>query len=72
MSDTQDDGGPAFACASPHFDSLGMSLRDYFAAAAMQGFVSSYTNGDSGDADAVAGDSYTLADAMLAARKEGA
>jgi hypothetical protein len=50
----------------------GITIRDYFAAAAMQGFVSSYPNGEGGDADAIAHDSYTLADAMLAARKEGA
>ena len=48
----------------------GLSIRDYFAAAALQGFVSSYPNGNAGDAEAIAQDSYTLADAMLAARKE--
>jgi hypothetical protein len=81
MSAPQNDGEPAFPVpvgerefwdreenGSPN----GMSLRDYFAAAAMQGFVSSYPNGAAGDAEAISHDSYTLADAMLAARKEGA
>ena len=78
-----DDGGPAFpqpmtfntngqpVTSAMYFpDVKGMTLRDYFAAAALQGFVSSYPNGDTGDAEAIAYDSYTLADAMLAARKE--
>jgi hypothetical protein len=50
----------------------GITIRDYFATAAMQGFVSSYPNGQGDGAEAIAQDSYTLADAMLAARKEGA
>jgi hypothetical protein len=50
----------------------GITIRDYFAAAAMQGFVSSYPRGDSASADLIAGDSYTMADAMLTARKEDA
>jgi len=49
----------------------GLSIRDYFAAAAMQGFVSSYPRGAAGES-LLAQDCYTLADAMLAARKEGA
>lgn len=50
----------------------GLSVRDYFAAAAMSGFVTSYPRGSAGDAEAIAQDSYALADAMLAARKGGA
>jgi len=57
---------------SPIATGSGISLRDYFAAAAMQGFVSSYPRGDAPSADLISGDSYTMADAMLAARKEGA
>lgn len=30
------DGGPAFPCPHPSAPELGMSLRDYFAAAALQ------------------------------------
>lgn len=51
---------------------IGMSLRDYFAAKAMQGFVSSYPEGllTSGFAD-IADDAYDMADAMLKARAKG-
>jgi hypothetical protein len=73
MTTQQEDGGPAFPFVMPdpstYHTEQGMSLRDYFAAAAMQGFVSSYPNGAAGDAEAISHDSYTLADAMLAARK---
>jgi hypothetical protein len=43
----------------------GMTLRDYFAAKAMQGFI---TGVDDFDEDALAAASYRLADAMLRAR----
>lgn len=51
----------------------GMSLRDYFAAKAMQGMLSA--NGDSNgfleyEEETVAANSYKLADAMLKARFE--
>ena len=51
---------------------VGASLRDYFAAKAMQGFVSSYPNGavDCGLAH-LADDAYDMADAMLKARAKG-
>lgn len=62
-------GGPAF----PIFDSYrseriadGMTLRDYFAAKAMQGIVSRDSNYDA-FADLVE-DAYALADAMIEAR----
>ncbi|MFL1551719.1 hypothetical protein ACI77I_21940 [Pseudomonas sp. D47] len=48
-----------------------MSLRDYFAAKAMQGFSASPSMIDSNDSRAisyVAAASYAMADAMLAAR----
>ena len=44
----------------------GMTLRDYFAAKAMQGWA---TNPDSGCANKVAEWAYAMADAMLEARK---
>ena len=52
---------------------IGASLRDYFAAKAMQGFVSSYPEGllTSGFAADIADDAYAMADAMLKARAEG-
>ena len=51
---------------------VGASLRDYFAAKAMQGFVSSYQEGDvTSSFEDVAGDAYDMADAMLKARAKG-
>jgi hypothetical protein len=52
-----------------------MTLRDYFAAAALQGMLS-YHNAERGDFHTnsspfdTSAFAYTLADAMLAARKE--
>lgn len=70
------DGGPAFP--AHHFDLAdnehGMTLRDYFAAQALAGWLASYSpdathpagRGKEGD---VAEMSYALADAMLRARE---
>ncbi|WP_286936166.1 hypothetical protein [Achromobacter sp. UBA4530] len=71
-----DDGGPAFPFVEPDTMvsvAIGMSLRDYFAAKAMHGWLSSYGPGDkhpvaAGDADSVAQRAYAMADAMLATR----
>lgn len=72
------DGGPAFPCGSGDMrDPVGMSLRDYFAAKAMNGMLSGTPDGEQGAIDEhVAGfmatEAYILADAMLRARtKEG-
>jgi len=52
----------------------GMTLRDYFATAAMQGWLSSYGPNQfhpcatTGAIDFIARDSYAMADAMLLAR----
>lgn len=60
------DGGPAFPRGS--WD-MGMTLRDYFAAKAMQGFIAQELASQPYDwADEVARASYAMADAMLAAR----
>jgi hypothetical protein len=54
----------------------GMTLRDYFAAKAMQSLVSSFLNKDMdtldphGWMDGLAMDAYSMADAMLKAREE--
>jgi len=56
----------------------GMTLRDYFAAKAMQAFISAYPcqaiGGEDGgiptDAESISGDAYEMADAMLKARGE--
>jgi hypothetical protein len=74
------DGGPAFplSCATATGESpissddfqngSGMSLRDYFAAAALQGYVASDMVAPS--AAAVAHDCYELASAMIAEREK--
>jgi len=62
------DGGPAFPLKEPLTgDSLGMSLRDYFAANAMQGMLACPIQPQSGP-EMYARDSYAIADAMIAAR----
>jgi len=63
MSDTT--GGPAFPATNHHGHKLeGMTLRDYFAAKAMQGFIP-----DGGtNVQEIAQASYIVADAMLKAR----
>ena len=83
MSTQPNDGGPAFPSAgilTPDGIAFeGMTLRDYFAAAALQGLLS-YHNAERGDFHTNATPfvgacfAYTFADAMLAARdgKEGA
>jgi hypothetical protein len=77
----KDTGGPAF----PAFEHLagygqmmavgGMTLRDYFAAKAMQSLVTHFLNTElnevdpQGWMDGLAMDSYSMADAMLKARQ---
>jgi hypothetical protein len=75
------DGGPAFPVADyDHMvfqpatvaetkrDLSGMSLRDYFAAKVMQGFVTSAPWDEAFDNLDSAKTAYEIADAMLAAR----
>jgi hypothetical protein len=69
-----DNGGSAFPVNAANLGSTGsyppeqgMSLRDYFAAKAMQGF---YQRVESGGFVRVAQLSYELADAMLKAREQ--
>lgn len=73
-----DNGGPAFPVNTANeggegacYSAYGMSLRDYFAAKAMQGIMTASSEGGY-LADEVAREVYAMADAMLAARKEGA
>lgn len=68
------DGGPAFAAGAYEHNSGGylawqdgMSLRDYFAAKAMQGLMASPECPESMEVAAKC--SYNLADAMLKARE---
>ena len=65
MRDTNT-GGPAFPHENHHGHKItGMTLRDYFAAKAMQSIVS---NGDV-DPQKISQASYIIADAMLKARE---
>ena len=78
MSNTNT-GGPAFPLHNHGVQTLGlhvtgMTLRDYFAAKAMQGLMSrvDHVNGDcvtNASPDDVAGYAYVLAGAMLKARE---
>jgi hypothetical protein len=76
MSAPQDDGGPAFPLAGSFDYSYepqdGMSLRDYFAAAALQGLLAHIIGVENanGRTSKYAERAYAYADAMLAARKE--
>jgi len=67
MSQPISDGGPAFPrSATDHCHSQeGMTLRDYFAAAIMQGLMSSQCQVD----DPYPIYAYKVADAMLKARE---
>jgi hypothetical protein len=78
--DEKNNGGPAFPeqlAVTPTGDTYsgheGMTLRDYFAAQALPGFLSTCEREPGGatsslDASAIARASYELADAMLAER----
>ena len=64
MSRGFDTGGPAFPTGTAF---QGMTLRDYFAAKAMQGLIAAWTVGVP-EANAAAAAAYQYADAMLKAR----
>ena len=74
---TANNGGSAFPLPlgtgnmSEPSESGGMTLRDYFAAKAMQGYLASFDpHGEPVEfATKIAEDAYTLADAMLKARE---
>ena len=65
-------GGPAFPLQSigPDFTPgyAGMTLRDYFAAKALQGLLASYGQHDLNSYKELANDAYFAADAMIAER----
>jgi len=67
MSDNT--GGPAFPIGSGDMrDPIGMNLRDYFAAVALQGLLSGNPDADCSP-EGYAHDAYLYADAMLKERK---
>lgn len=59
-------GGPAFPVVDLDITKEGMTLRDYFAAKAMQGLMASSVEATPAE---FASRSYQVADAMLAARE---
>jgi len=59
-------GGPAFPTPAHNLQNDGMTLRDYFAAKAMQ--AKGFTVRPYDTTDEVAKDCYRMADAMLKAR----
>ena len=62
-------GGPAFPVQLAEYRvNDGMTLRDYFAAKAIQGLLAGYTKGVP-PADITAAAAYSYADAMLKARE---
>ena len=70
---SKDTGGPAFPSTNHHGHKLGgMTLRDYFAAKAMQGLMGrDWSNHKGSDEELIgvwARSSYAVADAMLKAR----
>lgn len=66
---SKDNGGPAFPTERTDTSGLfdGMTLRDYFAAKAMQGMIASYGYLRS-EVDVMAESAYDCADAMLLER----
>jgi hypothetical protein len=66
MEMKQDNGGPAFPVGNG--GAVGMSLRDYFAAKAMQALIASNDDGAGDRIDEIPTYAYDIADAMLAAR----
>ena len=70
MTARSDNGGPAFPALinDQHWANSGMTLRDYFAAKAMQGMQANY-GANTWTATKFAQRAYEMADAMLAARE---
>jgi hypothetical protein len=60
-------GGPAFPTPAHNLQNDGMTLRDYFAAKAMQGLLAGSLK--SSDTHLIARDCYAMADAMIKARE---
>lgn len=70
---TKDNGGPAFppTPSTEMFTSNGMSLRDYFAAKAMQGLIAQSDGTALGSKVEIGAKyAYEMADAMLKAREQ--
>lgn len=73
MSDIKNDGGAAFPLpisSSTTYRTNGMTLRDYFAGQAINGFVSTNNRLNESEPLNIAKRAYRIADAMLKARGE--
>ena len=70
MNAQTNDGGPAFPAPAyaANITDKGMTLRDYFAAQALAGLLSSGVK-SKGWEETIAYDSYKIADAMLVRRE---
>lgn len=67
MNNKINDGGPAFGFASGDLVSLGMTLRDYFAAAALQGILARGQSLSSKKDEVF--EAFKYSDAMIKARE---
>ena len=69
---SKENGGPAFptvyANLEGHYGTTGLSLRDYFAAKAMQSLVSAFLGDQIKENANIESTAYQIADAMLAER----
>lgn len=63
-------GGPAFPRPGDFNPQIGMTLRDYFAAKAMQGLLIGIESGKEHQAALIPKIAYDMADAMLKAREQ--
>ena len=74
MTTNKETGGPAFPLCVEDGEVVswnsGMTLRDYFAAKAMQASLVPTMNATNGDIEKVVKNSYAVADWMLQAREE--
>lgn len=71
-------GGPAFPYEERNMDGMpvrdyfGITMRDYFAAKALQGMLASCTGWSEGQQERLAKCSYAMADEMMKARVQSA
>ncbi len=65
---SEKDGGPAFPNTVYGYEGVGMTLRDYFAAKAMQAAMTNHQAWDAKNETQTARVAYIIADAMLKAR----
>lgn len=64
-------GGPAFPInVESEMTCLGMTLRDFFAAKAMQGMLAACSGWSEGQQERLAKCSYAMADEMIKAREQ--